>query len=49
MERSKITSRILVGHCLGHYNALMDADSIRYEDALKIVKIRAELTDRIIR
>lgn len=46
-EKCKISPRTLLGHSLDHYNALVVAGCITYEDALKIVRKRAGLTDYV--
>lgn len=39
--------KVLAGHSLGEYPALVAAEAIRYEDALKLVQIRAELMQTV--
>ena len=47
-EKYKLYPSIVIGHGLGHYNALVSSESITYENAIKIVKRRAELAEQIV-
>lgn len=48
IEEMNIHPSIVLGHSLGHYNALMCAGVFSFEDALKIVEQRAYLTKQCI-
>ena len=47
-DQYKLSPSVAIGHSLGHYNALVASRCISYENALKIVKRRAELTEQIV-
>jgi len=46
--KDKILPSYVLGHSLGEYSALVAADSLSLEDALRLVKIRAELVSQCI-
>lgn len=48
IEKYKLYPSVAIGHSLGHYNALVASGSISYENALKIIKRRAELAEQIV-
>lgn len=49
LERRGVKGSIALGHSLGEYSALVYAEVLRFEDALKIVRRRGELMERAVR
>lgn len=46
-KKMEIEPYAVIGHSLGHYNALVVAGCLSYQDALRIVKKRSELAEGI--
>lgn len=48
LDAQNVKAEMALGHSLGEYSALVSSDSIRFEDALKLVHLRGQFMDQAL-